>query len=192
VFLLGACSSESGLDTTQYTEFKYGKFDSHYPKHSVKSSDGLLVCEIERSCGAASIAIILNTKFLTNLTEQETRDGILTQRHIERNSQRGISFVDMKYYLNSLGIEAGGFKVSKADFTKILNNKMPSAEFPMIIPVTYGGFKRYAILNGSDSNYAYVGDTAFGYVKVTHTDFFNIIDDLVVLLIYGRELQSSK
>ena len=183
-FLLTSCMPLKAINEDQYTNFEYDKFYIPYSEMEKGNTEAPTLCKVDSSCASASVSIILNNKFGVKLSEVEVWSGLF-QKGVSDviKGRNGFSLLDIKQYLESEGYQADGFSLTKNDFIAMFEKLDNDDQFPVVIPVSYIDVKRYVVLVGGDTTYAYIYDPAFGRYKIKHHDFFNIIDTKVILVI---------
>lgn len=76
--------------------------------------------------------------------------------------RRGFSFLDMKRYLEALGISGNGYQASIDD----LRDLFPQTSSAAFIPIDILGLKHFVLLNGVDQQYVYVSSPRFGSIAI--------------------------
>lgn len=109
------------------------------------------------SCGASSLATILNYFYNVPKTEQE----ILQDIGAKDNALA--SFKDLSLVTNKYGFEAKGI-ITNFDFLKKI-------KIPAIIHINYKREAHFSVVRFIDSDYVYLADSKWGNKKLSHFEF---------------------
>ncbi|WP_460228479.1 C39 family peptidase, partial [Bacillus cereus] len=155
---------EKPVGTVHYTETLDSRNDSFTRMHreTVKIKPaiedqfrGIVRQAYDYSCGSAALTTLLNGYVGTQLTEQQTMNGLLkfgeTEKIIER---RSFSLLDMKRFVAAVGLDSGGYK---GEFSDLVKQGQPA-----IVPISYAGFKHFVVFKAYKDGRVYVADPALG------------------------------
>lgn len=109
--------------------------------------DGIVKQDLDYSCGAASLATILNNVFYQNTTEEQ----LLT---IMDKGDFRASFADMQQALQSLGFQSQGLSLS-FDTLKTL-------KIPAIVYVKHRNNDHFSVIRGINSEFVWLADPSMG------------------------------
>ncbi|MBG6290771.1 MULTISPECIES: C39 family peptidase [Pseudomonas] len=115
------------------------------------------------SCGAAALATILEKAYNAPLDEQTVIQGMLTYADADQVRKQGFSMLDMKRYVESMGMRARGYRI-QAD-------QLEQLKIPVIVLMEIRGYKHFVVLQRTQDNWVYVGDPALGHKRYTRDDF---------------------
>ena len=176
---------EKPVGTVHYTETLDSRNDSFMRMHreSVKIKPaiedqfrGIVRQAYDYSCGSAALTTLLNGYVGTQITEQQTMNGLLkfgeTEKIIER---RSFSLLDMKRFVAALGLESGGYKGEFSDLVK--------QDQPAIVPISYAGFKHFVVFKAYKDGRVYVADPALGNISFDEVRFQQIWENNTLFLI---------
>lgn len=113
------------------------------------------------SCGAASIATLLNNFYGQNLTE----DDILTQMGKEKERA---SFDDMQKIMPKLGFQAKGYALTYEQLTLL--------KIPAIVYLKYRKNEHFSVLRGIDKNTVLLADPSLGHISMSKFQFLKSWD----------------
>jgi predicted double-glycine peptidase len=119
----------------------------------------VIVQKFDLSCGAATLATILNYQFGDPVTERQVAAGLIQrQEYIEHPEliriRQGFSLLDMKRYLGTRGYIGTGYgNMEFADLTKLA---------PIIVAVSPIGYNHFVIFRGVIGDKVLLADPAFG------------------------------
>ncbi len=176
---------EKPVGTVHYTETLDSRNDSFTRMHreSVKIKPaiedqfrGIVRQAYDYSCGSAALTTLLNGYVGTQLTEQQTMNGLLkfgeTEKIIER---RSFSLLDMKRFVAAVGLESGGYK---GEFSDLVKQGQPT-----IVPISYAGFKHFVVFKAYKDGRVYVADPALGNISFDEVRFQEIWENNTLFLI---------
>jgi hypothetical protein len=104
------------------------------------------------SCGAAALTTLLRYGFGLDLNEQQVIAGMMAGANPDVVRQQGFSMLDMKHFVNVLGLRASGF-VSGAE-------RLPALRIPALIMLDINGYKHFVVLKMATRDTVYVADPA--------------------------------
>lgn len=129
-------------------------------------------------CGAASLAMLINSFDNRSFSEQEVEQGLWEHGDQDKIRERGsFSLLDMKKYLTAIGYESAGYKAWIESLKEL--------DRPAIVPIKYEGSKYSPILEGIDGDDVYLADPCLGYRRFSVSDFEEIWST-VCFLIKGK------
>ena len=176
---------EQSAETVRYTETLDSRQDSFVRMHreSVKIKPalqdqfrGIVRQAYDYSCGSAALTTLLNGYVGTQLNEQQIMNGLLEygerDKIIER---RSFSLLDMKRFVNALGLDSGGYR---GEFEDLVKQGQPA-----IVPISYAGFKHFVIYKGYKDGRVYIADPALGNVSFDQERFKQIWENNTLFLI---------
>ncbi|MBO3273760.1 C39 family peptidase [Pseudomonas schmalbachii] len=115
------------------------------------------------SCGAASLATILHQAYSLQVTEQMVIEGMLSHADPETVRTKGFSMLDMKRYVESIGLRARGYRVSDAQFRRL--------QMPVIVLLDVRGYKHFVVMQRTRNDWVYIGDPILGHKRYAFEDF---------------------
>jgi len=176
---------EQSAETVRYTETLDSRQDSFVRMHreSVKIKPalqdqfrGIVRQAYDYSCGSAALTTLLNGYVGTQLNEQQIMNGLLEygerDKIIER---RSFSLLDMKRFVNALGLDSGGYR---GEFEDLVKQGQPA-----IVPISYAGFKHFVINKGYKDGRVYIADPALGNISFDQERFKQIWENNTLFLI---------
>ncbi|APX63638.1 C39 family peptidase [Acinetobacter schindleri] len=176
---------EQSAETVRYTETLDSRQDSFVRMHreSVKIKPalqdqfrGIVRQAYDYSCGSAALTTLLNGYVGTQLNEQQIMNGLLEygerDKIIER---RSFSLLDMKRFVNALGLDSGGYR---GEFEDLVKQGQPA-----IVPISYAGFKHFVIYKGYKDGRVYIADPALGNISFDQERFKQIWENNTLFLI---------
>jgi predicted double-glycine peptidase len=115
------------------------------------------------SCGAAALATVLRQAYWLDVNEEQIIEGML--EHSDQNLVRvqGFSMLDMKRYVESIGMRARGYRVQ----TETLND----IKIPVVVLMDIRGYKHFVVMQRVHKGWVYIGDPVLGHKRYKVEDF---------------------
>ncbi|KPN90765.1 MULTISPECIES: C39 family peptidase [Pseudomonas] len=115
------------------------------------------------SCGAAALATVLRQAYWLDVTENQIIEGMLA--HSDQNLVRvqGFSMLDMKHYVESIGMRARGYRVATETLSEI--------KIPVVVLMDIRGYKHFVVLQRVHKGWVYIGDPVLGHKRFSVDDF---------------------
>ncbi|MDO5090096.1 MAG: C39 family peptidase [Cardiobacteriaceae bacterium] len=123
--------------------------------------EGIVKQDLDYSCGAASIATLLNQHYGQDVTEE----AVLALLQADANKAGMASFADMQRILPSLGFRAEGYALSFAQLTQL--------QVPVIVYLRYRKNDHFSVLRGIDGDTVLLADPSLGHVSMSRTQFLD-------------------
>ena len=115
------------------------------------------------SCGAASLATILRQAYWLDVDEQHVIEGMLANADEDLVRTQGFSMLDMKRYVESLGMRARGYRVVPSTLHDI--------RIPVVVLMDIRGYKHFVVMQKVDRGWVYIGDPVLGHKRFKIDDF---------------------
>lgn len=115
------------------------------------------------SCGAAALATILKYAYNRPVTESDVIEGMMKVSDLELVRQKGFSMLDIKRYVESLGMRGRGYKV--------VPGTLESIRIPTIVLLDYKGYKHFVVLKKATPEEVYIADPALGNRIMKRAEF---------------------
>ncbi|MCO7519283.1 MULTISPECIES: C39 family peptidase [unclassified Pseudomonas] len=115
------------------------------------------------SCGAASLATILRQAYWLDVNEEQVIEGMLAHADQDLVRVQGFSMLDMKRYVESLGMRARGYRVAA--------ETLASVRIPVVVLMDIRGYKHFVVLQRVDKGWVYIGDPVLGHKRYKVEDF---------------------
>ena len=114
--------------------------------------------DLDFSCGAASVATLLNNFYGQKLTEEEVL------KKLDKEQMRA-SFEDMQRIMPDLGFEAKGYALSFEQLAQL--------KIPVIVYLKYRKDDHFSVLRGIDGNTVLLADPSLGHVSMSKAQFLD-------------------
>lgn len=129
------------------------------------------------SCGAAALATIFNYAYGKNTSEQQILVNMLRIADPDVIRERGFSLLDMKNYVNAVGMTGQGYEV---DYDALKNLKVPG-----IALLDIKNYKHFVVVRKVRDDIVHVGDPALGN-RVMSRKAFNEAWNGVIFVVLGE------
>ncbi|MCL5894993.1 C39 family peptidase [Neisseria meningitidis] len=114
--------------------------------------------DLDFSCGATSVATLLNNFYGQTLTEEEVL------KKLDKEQMRA-SFEDMRRIMPDLGFEAKGYALSFEQLAQL--------KIPVIVYLKYRKDDHFSVLRGIDGNTVLLADPSLGHVSMSRAQFLD-------------------
>jgi hypothetical protein len=115
------------------------------------------------SCGAAALATILRQAYWKDVDEEHVIKGMLINADQDLVRTQGFSMLDMKRYLESIGMRARGYRIN--------GETLLTVKVPVIVLLDIRGYKHFVVMQRADKDWVYIGDSVLGNKRYTRDDF---------------------
>ncbi len=149
---------------------------------SAKRFAGIVAQGLDYSCGASALATLL-LALGVDTHEAQVVKGMLTEDNRDAVMQRGFSMLDMKTYVESIGLSASGFKVDVA--------KLYELKIPVIALVTQNNIAHFVVIKRASDGRIYLADPARGHRVLPEKEFEAIWSGLVLAVLGGAGYAES-
>jgi len=134
------------------------------------------------SCGAAALATLLTYAYGYEASEQAVMEGLLRFSDPETAKERGFSLLDMKTYLETLGMRGRGYQVTA--------DKLSLLWMPAIVLLDIKGYQHFVVLKKVVDNQVHLGDPALGN-KIISLEEFTAGWNGVVFGVFGEGYEAD-
>lgn len=115
------------------------------------------------SCGAAALATVLRQAYWLDVNEEQIIEGMLEHSDHDLVRVQGFSMLDMKRYVESIGMRARGYRVA----TQTLNE----IKIPVVVLMDIRGYKHFVVMQRVHKGWVYIGDPVLGHKRYKVEDF---------------------
>lgn len=127
------------------------------------------------SCGAASVATILDYAYGRHFSERQVILGMLKVSNPATVKERGFSMLDMARYLRKLKFSGAGYRVSATRLTDL--------RIPVIVLLDINGYEHFVVLKAVVDGRAYLADPALGNRSLSMRRFVKGWDGVVFVIV---------
>jgi uncharacterized protein len=115
------------------------------------------------SCGAAALATVLRQAYWLDVTENQLIEGMLLTADQDLVRTQGFSMLDMKRYVESIGMRARGYRIPSESLDRLT--------IPVVVLMDIRGYKHFVVLQKTEKNWVYIGDPVLGHKRYSREDF---------------------
>ncbi len=138
---------------------------------------------VDFSCGAATVATILQYYYGQPVTEQDAILGMFSVGNRDEIRQRGFSLLDMKNFTEKLHYKAVGYKIMEVD-------KLKELKVPVIALIDTQTYKHFVVIRKVTDDYVYLSDPSWGNRRMKLNDFEKVWNN-IILAISGPRLADA-
>ncbi len=135
------------------------------------------------SCGAAALATILKHAYHLNTDEATVIEGMMGLADQELVRQRGFSLLDIKRYVESLGMRGRGYRVNE--------DRLASLRVPGLVLMDVRGFRHFVVLKQVRDDMAEIGDPILGNRLVPLKEFLEAWPSRAVFVVIGSDFDRN-
>jgi len=182
-----------GLACTQGARAGEVRFDgvlpngTPYATHVVSMQDerytNMVRQHTDYSCGAAALATILRYAYHLDVDETTVIQGMLGVSNPTIVRQRGFSLLDIKHYVELLGMRGHGYRVNEA--------RLRTLRIPGLVLMNVNGFTHFVVLKQVHNETAELADPILGNRSVPLADFMKSWPSQVVFVVIGSDFDRN-
>ena len=135
------------------------------------------------SCGAAALATILRHAYHLNTDEATVIEGMMGVADPELVRQRGFSLLDIKRYVESLGMRGRGYRI---DEERLRNLRVPG-----LVLMDVRGFRHFVVLKQVHGDVAEIGDPILGNRALPLHEFLEAWPSRAVFVVIGGDFDRN-
>ncbi len=135
----------------------------------------LIPQQTDFSCGAASLATILKYAYGRDISEQSVLLDLFKISDPEVVRRKGFSLLDVKRYVQSIGMRGRGYQLSLG--------KLEQIKVPTIVLLDLKGYKHFVVLKKVVANRVFIADPALGNTIYDLKDFAGMWNGVVFAVI---------
>ncbi|KAF1691278.1 C39 family peptidase [Pseudoxanthomonas koreensis] len=139
--------------------------------------------QTDYSCGAASLATILRYAYHLDADENTVIEGMLSVADPEIVKERGFSLLDIKRYVESLGMRGRGYRVDEA---RLRNLRVPS-----LVLMDVNGFRHFVVLKQVNGDQVEIGDPMLGNRIMPLAAFLESWPSRAVFVVIGSDFDRN-
>jgi predicted double-glycine peptidase len=139
--------------------------------------------QTDYSCGAASLATILRYAYHLDADETTVIEGMLALADPEVVKERGFSLLDIKRYVESLGMRGRGYRVDEA--------RLRSLRVPSLALMDVNGFRHFVVLKQVNGEMVEIADPILGNRMMALPDFLAAWPSHAVFVVIGTDFDRN-
>lgn len=126
------------------------------------------------SCGSAALATLLSYHYERPTTEADAFREMWRVGNQDRIRQLGFSLLEMKQYLQTIGLKADGFQISL--------DRLQEIGVPGIALIEVNGYRHFVVIKGITDRTILVGDPSTGLVSLPRKEFEKRWDGVILFV----------
>ena len=144
------------------------------PASSLKEArwESVVRQQYDFSCGSAAIATLLSFHYDRQVSEAEVFETMFRAGNQDKIRADGFSMLDMKKYLDDVGLRSDGFRMNL--------DQLSGIGVPAIALVNTNGYRHFVVVRGMREDDVLLADPAIGSIKVPREHFEAIWDGTVL------------
>lgn len=151
-------------------------------RHGVESMQeqryrNLVRQQTDYSCGAASLATILRYGYGLQVDEATVIEGMLRVADPEVAAERGFSLLDIKNYVESLGMRGRGYRINE--------QRLRALRVPALALMDVAGFRHFVVLKQVHGDTVEVADPILGNRSLSVEKFMEAWPSQAVFVVIG-------
>lgn len=126
------------------------------------------------SCGSAALATLLSHHYDRPTTERQAFESMWAVGDQERIKKVGFSLLEMKRYLESIGLRADGYKLSL--------DRVAEIGVPGIALVDVAGYRHFVVIKGLTRDRVLISDPSRGIIRRSRGEFESHWDGTILFV----------
>ena len=135
------------------------------------------------SCGAAALATVLRYAYHLNVDETTVIQGMMGVADEAVVKQRGFSLLDIKHYVESLGMRGRGYRINEA--------RLRTLRVPGLVLMDVRGFRPFVVLKQVRGNIVELADPMLGNRSMNLPDFLAAWPSRAVFVVIGNDFDRN-
>lgn len=160
--------------------------DFSVPVKSFKESRFIEVVRqrMDFSCGSAALATLLTYHYDMPVSEASILSAMYETGDKEKIHKEGFSLLDMKNYLESIGLKAEGYKQSL--------DKLARVGIPAIVLLDRGGYMHFVVVKGVTKSKVLIGDPAQGLRVESRANFERMWNQILFVVTDMKDIARTR
>lgn len=129
------------------------------------------------SCGAAALATLLRHGYGLDVDEATVLAGLMGVADPEEVRKNGFSLLDIKHYVESLGMRGRGYRITEA--------RLRVLRVPTIVLIETNGYRHFVVLKRIEGQVVEVADPALGNTNLALPDFLKMWPSRALFAVIG-------
>lgn len=135
------------------------------------------------SCGAAALATILKFAYRLDVDEATVIEGMMGLADPEVVQARGFSLLDIKRYVESLGMRGRGYRIDEA--------RLRALRVPGLALVDVRGYRHFVVLKQVVGEHVEVADPILGNRSVPMDEFLESWPSRAIFIVLGSDFDRN-
>ena len=142
------------------------KFRQYVWSYKALREQNVVLQKYDFSCGAASLATVLQFFWGDYVTEREILEQMVANMSVielKDRMENGLTMTDLRRAAVKLGYEAA---IGTLEYDKLQESKVP-----LIVGISPNGFDHFVVYRGTDGYYVYLADPVRGNIRIPGYEF---------------------
>jgi predicted double-glycine peptidase len=135
------------------------------------------------SCGAAALATILRYAYRLDVNETQVIQGMMGVADVVLVKQRGFSMLDIKRYVESLGMRGRGYRVDEA--------RLRTLRVPGLVLMDVRGFRHFVVLKQVNGDTVELSDPMLGNRHMPVAEFIKAWPSRAIFVVIGNDFDRN-
>lgn len=135
------------------------------------------------SCGAAALATVLKYAYRLDVDEATVIEGMMGLANPEVVQARGFSLLDIKRYVESLGMRGRGYRIEE--------DRLRALRVPGLVLMDVRGFRHFVVLKQVSGGFAEVADPILGNRSVPMAEFLESWPSRAIFIVVGSDFDRN-
>jgi len=135
------------------------------------------------SCGAAALATILRYAYNLEVDENTVIEGMMGVSDPTIVQQRGFSLLDIKRYVESLGMRGRGYRINE--------DRLRNLRVPGLVLMDVRGFRHFVVLKQVIGDRVELGDPILGNRNIPLSEFLQGWPSQAVFVVIGSDFDRN-
>lgn len=135
------------------------------------------------SCGSAALATLLRYGYGRQVSETDLIRQMMVGADPQQVVKNGFSMLDMKRYVESIGLRAHGFRIESEALYRL--------QMPVITLVDIKGYRHFVLVKGAQAGRVFVADPALGHRVVFERDFVKGWNGIVLAVLDDQPMAAD-
>lgn len=127
------------------------------------------------SCGSAALASLLTYHYRRPVAEKTVIDAMYKNGDKAKIRKEGFSLLDMKNYLQSVGLRANGYREPL--------DRLGKVGIPAIVLINRKGYMHFVLVQGMTNDKVLIGDPAQGRKVVSRKEFESMWQNKILFVV---------
>jgi predicted double-glycine peptidase len=135
------------------------------------------------SCGSAALASLLHYGYGLEVNEPELIKKMMIGVDPNEVVRNGFSMLDMKRYVESIGLRAHGFRIDADALYRL--------QMPVIALLDLKGYRHFVVVKGAAGGRVFVADPALGHRVMQEADFVRGWNGIVLAVVSDQPMRTD-
>ncbi|MGR5065076.1 C39 family peptidase [Photobacterium sp. DNB22_13_2] len=173
IIMLISVLASSSIHALDYFPSR-GGFNVEVKSYQEKLFGDVFRQQYDFSCGSAAVASLLTYHYDIQSQENIIFEFMFEHGDQEKIEQQGFSMLDMKKYLDSVGLDSNGYNIPLDKFHEL--------QIPAITIVNFDGYMHFVVIKGINQENVILGDPSRGTLLIPIDDFKRVYKGSVLLV----------